>query len=89
MSQKPGGVGIYTCDGVSVEIATKKCGHCQHMVDIPKPREIHSYMDFCRNCFVMICIECSGKPCVPLLKRIEDAEAKAYRSEQFRKSMGF
>lgn len=89
MPQRPGSVGIYTCDGVTVEIATSKCAHCQHMTEIPNQRKLTDHVDVCRMCNALICLGCAGKPCTPHLKRIEQAEREAYRRSQFAKSMGF
>ena len=46
------------------------------------------YVDICRGCMALICLDCVGKPCTPKMKMIEMAEEKAYRSQQYRKMLG-
>ncbi len=43
------------------------------------------YIDICRNCMELICLDCSGKPCTPLEKTLDRMESEYYRSQQFRK----
>lgn len=89
MSQKPGGVGIYTCDGVAVETMTSTCKHCSKITDVPTRKSLTDHVDICRQCMALICLDCAGKPCAPWQRRIEAIEEAAYRRDQFRKSMGF
>jgi hypothetical protein len=89
MAQRPGSIGIYTCDDVAVEIATSKCAHCQHLTDIPSRRKMTDHVDICRQCNALICLGCAGKPCTPWQKQIEAQEREFYRQQQFRKSLGF
>jgi hypothetical protein len=88
MSQKPGGVGIYTCDGIAVEVMTSTCVHCAKITDIQSRKRMLDVVDICRQCMRLICADCAGKPCSPWQKKIEAIEESAYRQEQFRKSMG-
>jgi len=87
--QRPGGVGIYTCDDVVIEVETKTCPHCSCIIDIPNRRRLTDYADICRLCDTLICVACAGKPCIPWLKKIEQKEAEYYRQQQFAISMGF
>lgn len=88
MSQKPGGVGIYTCDGVAVEGMTSTCAHCSKITDIESRKKMLDVVDICRNCMKLICADCAGKPCTPWLKKIEKIEEAAYRRDQLRRMMG-
>lgn len=86
---KAGGVGQYfTPEGIS-EVNTKKCQHCGKMIDIPNMRKFHEHMDVCRVCMQAVCLECADKGCTPLMKKIEEAEERAYRDQQLRKMMGY
>jgi hypothetical protein len=88
MPLRPGGVGEYFfCEQVSV-IETSTCAHCQIITDIPHRRKMMDYVDICRSCMALICLQCAGKPCLPAMKRIEMAEEKAYRAQQYRKWLG-
>lgn len=85
---KPGGVGIlFDCDG-AVEIETSTCAHCQKITDIPNRRRMQDVVDVCRNCMRLICDGCAGKPCTPIMKKIEAMEAAAYRRAQLSKILG-
>lgn len=85
---RPGGVGEYfLCDAVKV-VETSTCGHCQKITDIPNRRTMMDHVDMCRNCMTLICLDCAGKPCTPIMKQIEMTEEKAYRTQQYRKALG-
>ena len=84
---KPGGVGQYFgCEGM-VEVETSTCAHCQKMTDIPNRRKMQEVVDICRACMKLICLDCAGKPCVPIMKRIEAQEQAYYRRQQLEKLM--
>lgn len=57
------------------ECATITCAHCSAVVilrpDRSRPRE------YCRKCDKYICDECSGKPCYPIEKVLDDLEKQA------------
>ena len=57
------------------ECATITCAHCNAVVilrpDRSRPRE------YCRKCDKYICDECSGKPCYPIEKVLDDLEKQA------------
>ncbi len=85
---RPGGVGEYFFCGEHSVVETSTCAHCQHITDIPNRRKMTDYVDVCRGCMSLICLECAGKPCTPAMKRIEMAEEKFYRAQQYRKVLG-
>lgn len=89
MVRRAGGIGIYTCDGVETIVETRKCCHCQAPIEIPDPRKLTDYCDWCRNCGSFHCLKQECFTCTPFMKRIEQQEEKFYREQQFRKSMGF
>lgn len=76
-------------DGSMVEVGASTCAHCQHITEIPNRRQMMEHVDFCRACMRLICLKCAGKPCTPIMRQIEEAEERFYRSQQFAKSMGF
>lgn len=86
---KPGGVG-FLCDPElgNVEVETSTCAHCQRITDIPSRRKMMEHVEFCRNCFRLICLECAGKPCIPIMKKIEEMEERYHRRRQLAKAMG-
>ena len=88
MRLRPGGVGEYFLCGAVTVVETSTCQHCQHVTDIPNRRKMMDYVDICRACMELICLNCVGKPCTPKMKMIEMAEEKAYRSQQYRKMLG-
>ena len=84
--RKPGGVAFY-CDGVNTtEVHSSKCRHCGHHTEFPSMRVMMDYIDFCRSCMQPICLACVGKPCIPEMKRIEEAE-RAYQNKVMTRKM--
>lgn len=89
MAYRPGGVGIsYDPVNGQVEVETSTCAHCQKITDIPNRRKMTEVVDFCRQCFRLICADCAGKPCTPFIKKVEAMEEKYYRRRQLNKLMG-
>jgi hypothetical protein len=89
MAFKPGGVAFY-CDGINTtEVHTSTCAHCQHHTDIPNRRQMMEYVEMCRACMRLICLGCAGKPCAPIMKKIEAMEEAYYRKTQLTKMLGF
>lgn len=72
---KPGGINI-VFDPVFGEIETHSstCKHCQRITDFPSRRKMMEYVDICRGCMALICLECVGKPCMPYEKEAERQE---------------
>jgi len=64
------------------------CCHCQKITTIPNRRTMMDHVEICRNCMGLICLECYGKPCRPIMKRIEESEEREYRKQQYRKMLG-
>lgn len=72
---KPGGMSqVFTCNGIE-EFHSSTCSHCQKITDFPSIRKMHEYVDVCRGCMKLICLGCSGKPCITWLKQCEIEEA--------------
>lgn len=85
---KPGGVGLAFGPDAVVEVETSTCAHCQRITDIPSRRQMQNVVDVCRNCMRLICDECAGKPCTPIMKKIEAMEEAYYRRRQMAMAMG-
>ena len=73
---KPGGVGIYTDPAFNspIENHASTCSHCQKITDFPSRKQMMDYVDICRGCMKLICLDCYGKPCMPYEKRVEIQE---------------
>lgn len=85
---KPGGIGILHGPDAAVEVETSTCAHCQRITDIPNRRRMQDVVDVCRCCMRLICDQCAGKPCTPIMKRIEAMEERYYRRRQMAMVMG-
>ena len=85
---KAGGVSEYFMpDGTVRRFNTKKCVHCQTMVEYETQRDLTNVMDFCRNCMGMICLPCAGLPCSHHMREIEKIE-KNFRRHELRRALG-
>ncbi len=69
-------------------VETSTCAHCQKITDIPNRRRMMDYVEVCRACMRLICLECANKPCTPKMREIEMSEERAYRRAQYRKMLG-
>jgi hypothetical protein len=87
--KKPGGV-VFISDGVNtVESYSSKCQHCgKYTENIPSQKKMMDHIDLCRVCMGFVCLECAGKPCTPLMKKIEQQEEEFYRRQQLSKMLG-
>ena len=74
---KPGGINtLFDPVFGEVESHSSTCRHCQHITDFPSRRKMMEYVDVCRGCMELICLECVGKPCVPWEKQCEQQETE-------------
>jgi hypothetical protein len=80
---KPGGVN-FQWDPVLgvVESYSSTCSHCQKITDFPSKREMMNYVELCRGCMKLICLNCVGKPCIPYEKQCEIEENTAKLRER-------
>ena len=78
---KPGGVGEYfeggLWNGKVTTVHSTTCSHCQHPTEFPSMKRMMEFVDVCRGCMKLICLDCSGKPCTPYEKEAERLEAMA------------
>ena len=72
---KPGGINI-VFDPVfgEVESHSSTCSHCQKITDFPSRRKMMQYVEVCRGCMKLICLDCAGKPCRPYEEEAERQE---------------
>jgi len=64
------------------EIDTFTCCHCnsaKHVLAGEKTNEEY----FCRNCMARICPSCADFPCIPFMKKVEQAEERDYRLRSY------
>lgn len=59
------------------EADTFTCCHCGGLQHVSATERTNEEF-FCRNCMARICPPCADHPCIPLMKRIEREEARAY-----------
>lgn len=78
---KAGAIGQYFDEagwgGKLVEVHSSVCSHCQKMTEYPSQKRMMEFVDICRGCMKLICLECLGKPCLPAEKRAEFEEEAA------------
>lgn len=58
----------------NTEWDTSVCAHCQkvtHLKALVRPDEQGG---FCRKCMALVCSDCAGKPCNPIMKQVEEWE---------------
>ena len=79
--QRPGSVTEYVGPWETRTIATSVCAHCQSITEIPNTRQMHGYVDVCRKCMKLICLNCSNKDCIPAERWAEIAEKAGMRCE--------
>jgi len=73
----PGGVGEYFDElGVPTEVYASTCKHCQRITEFPSRRKMMEYVEICRGCMRLICLECYGKPCLPYEKLVDQQESE-------------
>ena len=76
-----GGIGQYFEDGnwtgKLVEVHASTCAHCSHMTEYPSQKRMMEFVEVCRGCMRLICLQCYGKPCIPAEKRAEFEEEAA------------
>ena len=69
---EPGGLGEYFDPiGQVVEKYSSTCSHCQRITEFESKRKMMDYVEICRGCMKLICLDCSGKPCLPYEKRAD------------------
>jgi hypothetical protein len=72
---KPQGYSLLT-DPVTgvVEQDTYTCAHCQKVTFVKPFQRPDEHGGFCRKCMALVCKDCSGKECKPIMKQVEEWE---------------
>lgn len=84
--RSPGGLlSISYPDGATIRQETYSCRHCNTVTVVKPQQRAEDIGGLCKCCMGLICPRCVGQDCVPLLKRVEAAEA----SYHARRSYGF
>jgi hypothetical protein len=77
---KPGGLSQKFVDGRLVEeVHSSTCAHCQRITDFPSRKTMMDYVDVCRACMRLICLDCVSKPCRPWEQECERIEREVRR----------
>ena len=72
---KPGGINFLSDPDLGVvESHSSTCSHCQRITDFPSMRRMMEYVEICRGCMKLICLDCIGKGCRPYEKEAERQE---------------
>ena len=76
---EPGGIGEYFGDSHIVKtVYASTCSHCQRITEFPSRRNMMDYVEICRGCMRLICLECYGKPCLPYENFVDQKETEDY-----------
>lgn len=67
------------------EADTFTCVHCNRVIHVKPKVSMDEFGSMCRNCMKMVCPACADGPCVPFMKRLDEAEKRdiALRSYGF------
>lgn len=62
-------------------VYSSTCSHCQHGTDFPSKRNMMDYVEICRGCMRLICLECydklcKGEPCETYEQKTDRKEAE-------------
>ena len=71
----------FRCETLSAglyETDTATCCHCNRVVHIKAMRPMDEFGSFCRSCMKYTCPTCADGPCVPFMKKLDEAEKRAY-----------
>lgn len=71
----------------TTEFDTCQCSHCQRHFHVGPGTRPEDLGGFCRQCMRAICDRCVGKPCIPFLKQMEEAEQRDYIRRQYEMMM--
>jgi hypothetical protein len=75
---RPGGYAYLSDPEAGVkEWDTTTCAHCNSIVHVKAKERPENIGGLCKQCMGLICPRCVRGACVPLLKRLDDMEARA------------
>lgn len=58
------------------EADTFTCIHCNRVIHVKPFTSMDEFGSMCRNCMKMTCPTCADGPCVPFMKKLEEAEKR-------------
>ena len=58
------------------EVHVSTCAHCQALSQYPSQKRMMEFVEICRGCMKLICLECLGKPCHPAEQEADRVEAE-------------
>lgn len=58
------------------EADTFSCIHCNRIIHVKPRANMDEFGSMCRNCMKMVCPTCANGPCVPFMKKLEEAEKR-------------
>ena len=65
------------------EMSTFTCTHCNKVVAVKTKANPDDIGGFCYCCMKMVCPQCVGKPCDPVEKKLERAEASYHARRSY------
>jgi hypothetical protein len=71
--------------GRLTEVHESTCSHCAHITTFPSLRGMMDYVDVCRGCMELICLQCVGKPCVTQEAMCDQIEKAVQRRREVEK----
>lgn len=69
----------FRCETISAgvfEADTFTCCHCNAVRHVKPKVSMDEFGSMCRNCMKMVCPDCANGPCVPFMKKLEEAEKR-------------
>jgi len=69
----------FRCEEVhagTFEADTFSCVHCNRIIHVKAHASMDEFGSMCRNCMKMTCPTCADGPCVPFMKKLEEAEKR-------------
>lgn len=69
----------FRCEDINsgtFEVDTFTCVHCNRVMHVKAGVSMDEFGSMCRNCMKMVCPTCASGPCIPFMKRLEEAEKK-------------
>jgi hypothetical protein len=74
---RAGGYGCISYDdGRRVEHDTFSCRHCNRVTIVRAKQRPEDIGGLCKVCMGLTCPQCTGGNCTPLIRRVEEAEAR-------------
>lgn len=69
----------FRCEEVGAgqfEADTFTCVHCNRIMHVKPKASPDEFGSMCRNCMKMVCPDCANGPCIPFMKKLDEAEKR-------------